>query len=195
MRRVLVFPALLAVLAICTAPAATAHAQTAGQPVREKAAPAPPAPQPPTTAAGRARADSARAAKSVSERLFDADWVIFPTRLALVIVFLTLALVLLMFGTWGAVRVAHSLRHTKWSQPPRRLKRGEVGAAGTSVALEFEERVQENLQQDAERDQQIASLREGLAQLSKDHTAVAATVAAMLTASRKEVPDGSASKG
>jgi hypothetical protein len=93
---------------------------------------------------------------SVSETLFEAEWVIFPARLALVIVFLTIALLLLMFGGWGAARVAHSLRHMKWSEPPRRLKRGEVGAAGTSVALEWEERMHENLQQDAERDQQLA---------------------------------------
>jgi hypothetical protein len=121
--------------------------------------------------------------------------VIFPARLALVIVFLTIALFLLLFGAWGALRVAHSLRHMKWSQPPRRLKRGEVGAAGTSFALEFEERIHENLQQDAERDQQLGSLSEIVAQLSKDQNAMAATVAAMLTASRKEVPDGSTSEG
>lgn len=194
MRLVRVLPVLLAALAIYIALAAPADAQTASAPVREKAAPARMT-RPAPVSVRQQRPDTALASRSVSERLFDAEWVIFPARLALVIVFLTLALVLLMFGTWGAVRVAHSLRHTKWSQPPRRLKRGEVGAAGTSVALEFEERMHENLQQNTERDQQLASLSEIVARLSKDQKATAATVAAMLTTSRKEVPDGSASEG
>jgi cytochrome c-type biogenesis protein CcmH/NrfG len=194
MRRIRIFATLFAVMAIQTSAASPAEAQAGGAAVREKTVTAP-SRKPAEAQPPRVRRDTANASESVSERLFDAGWVIFPARLALVIVFLTIALFLLMLGTWIAIRVAHSLRHMKWSQPPRRLKRGEVGAAGTSFALEFEERVHENLQQDAERDQQLASLSEIVAQLSKDQNAMAATVAAMLTASRKEVPDGSASEG
>jgi hypothetical protein len=97
-----------------------------------------------------------------------------------VTVFVTVALFLLMCGTWSAVRVAHSLRHTKWSEPPRRLKRGELGAAGTSFALEFEERMHENLEQDAERDREIARLHVMVAQLSSGQHELAAAFGALL---------------
>lgn len=126
------------------------------------------------------RRDTLQAGKSVSERLFEARWVIFPARLALVIVFVTVALLLLMFGAWASVRTAHSLRHTKWSEPPRRLKRGELGAAGTSFALEFEERIHENLERDAERDREIIRLHEMVARLSSEHDDLAATVEILL---------------
>lgn len=179
MRRSRIFAALLAVLAICTSAAPPAGAQAAGQAVREKtdlrsaAAPAATRPVP-------VRRATPQTSKSVSERLFDAGWVLFPARIALVIVFVTVGLVLLSCATWGALRVAHSLWHTKWSEPPRKLKRGEVGAAGTSFALEFEERMHENTEADAERDLRIDSLSEKLARLSKEHERVAATVAILL---------------
>jgi hypothetical protein len=115
--------------------------------------------------------------------------VIFPARLALVIVFLTIALLLLMLGTWSTVRVAHPLRHTKWAQPPRRLKRGELGAAGTSVALEFEERLHDNLEQDAERDRQLVSLHETVARLSRELDEVVAAVTALFQ-KRQEKDEG-----
>jgi hypothetical protein len=171
--------ALLACLATCIASAISAHAQTRTTPVSQKAAPASPVARPAAAQAEPARGDPAKAGKPVSERLLDARWVLFPARLALVIVFLTLALFLLMSGAWGATRVAHSLRHMKWSQPPRRLKRGEVGAAGTSVALEREERLNTNIENDDERDRQIASLCEVVERLAREHNEIAATVAVM----------------
>jgi uncharacterized coiled-coil protein SlyX len=113
----------------------------------------------------------------------------------LVIVFVTVALLLVLCGAWSAVRVAHSLRHTKWSEPPRRLKRGEVGAAGTSFALEFEERMHENLEQDAERDREIARLHEMVAQLSAEHDGLAAAVAALLQKHPELEGNGTAIQG
>lgn len=179
MRRSLLFATLL-VVGSTFASATPAGAQAASAPVQAKTVQAPraaPSSPPPTR---YTRADTAHASKSVSEKLFDAHWVLFPARLALVIVFLTIALLLLMFGAWSVVRVAHSLRHMKWGQPPRRLKRGELGAAGTSFAVEWEERMHENLEQDAERDRQIAALHETVAGLSKEHDELAAMVAALL---------------
>ncbi len=176
------FAALLACLVICIAPATPAAAQTQAAPTTQKAAPAPPIAPPAAARAEAARSDSAKAGKSVSERLFAADWVLFPARLALIIVFLTLALFLLMCGIWSAIRVVHSLRHMKWSQPPRRLKRGEVGAAGTSLAVEWEERLSTNIENDEERDRQIAWLREVVDRLTLDHNRLAARVAAIAKA-------------
>jgi hypothetical protein len=123
--------------------------------------------------------DAVDRSRSVTEKLFDARWVVFPARLALVIVFSAFAMLLLMAGTWAAVRVAHSLRHLRWKEPPRRLRRAEVGAAGTTLALELEDRVQENARQDAERDQQIAAVLDSLERLTKAHEGLAATVAVM----------------
>ena len=174
-----IFSVLLAVMAICVSATASAGAQAGSPAVRERAASQTPA-RPVATRPAQARRDTAQADKSVSERLFDAGWVVLPARLALVAVCLTIALLLLMCGLWSTLRVAHSLRHTRWSEPPRRLKRGEFGAAGTSVALEFEERLHANLEQDAERDQQIAELQTNLAQLSTEHRRVAATVTVLL---------------
>lgn len=179
MCRLRIFSALLAVMAICIAASGSAEAQAASPAAREKAAPQTPA-RPVATRPVQARRDTAQAGASVSQRLFDAGWVVLPARLALVAVCLTIALLLTMCGAWSALRVAHSLRHTKWSEPPRRLKRGEFGAAGTSVVVEFEERLHANLEEDAERDQQIAELQANLAQLSTEHKRVAATVTALL---------------
>jgi hypothetical protein len=177
MRRIRLFTTLLAVMAIRTSAASPAEAQ-AGTAVREKTVTAPrrkPAEaQPP-----RVRRDTANAGKSISERLFDAQWVLFPARLALAIVFLTVALLLLIGGSWAAARLAHSLRHLNWKQPPRRLKRGEVGAAGTTLAVEWEERLSTNTENDEERDRQISSLREVVNQLTRDHNRIAARLAAI----------------
>jgi hypothetical protein len=178
MRPSRIFSALLAVMAICAAATGSAGAQAAGPAARDKAAPRAAA-KPVATRPALVRRDTAQASKSVSQRLFDAGWVVFPARLALVAVCLTIALLLLTCGVWSALRIAHSLRHTKWSEPPRRLKRGEFGAAGTTVAVEWEERLHANLEEDVERDQQIAQLQTNLAQLSTEHKRVAAMVAAL----------------
>lgn len=179
MLRSRIFIALLASMAICIASALPAGAQTARPSVREKVAPAPPTPRP---IPGPAEAESQNAAqedKSISGRLFQAPWVLFPARLALVIVFLTVAVLLVIGGSWAAARLAHSLRHLNWKQPPRRLKRGEVGAAGTTLAVEWEERLSTNIESDEERDRQIASLKEVVDRLTKEHNELATTVAAM----------------
>lgn len=177
-----IVPAVLACLAICIAPATPAAAQT--RTVPQKPAPAPPAARPVAPRADPSRGDTAKVGKPVpvSQRLFDAEWVLFPARLALVIVFLTLAVFLVMCGIWSAIRVAHSLRHMKWSQPPRRLKRGEVGAAGTSLAVEWEERLSTNIENDEERDRQIAWLREVVDRLTLDHNRLSARVAGVVKA-------------
>ena len=167
MRRFRIFSALLAVMAICAAAAPFAGAQAAAPAVREKAAPRP-ALHPAAGQRAADRRDTAQARESVSQRLFEARWVIFPARLALVIVFVTIALLLLLCGAWSAVRVAHSLRHTKWSEPPRRLKRGEVGAAGTTVAVEWEERLSSNTENDREQDRQIALLTQAYARFTRE---------------------------
>lgn len=170
MCRARILPGLFAVMAICIAATGSAGAQAASPAVRENAAPRPAA-RPAAPRPAPARRDTAQANRSVSERLFDAGWVVLPARLALVAVCLTIALLLVMFGVWSALRVAHSLRHTRWSEPPRRLKRGEFGAAGTSVALEFEERLSSNTENDREQDRQIALVREALRRLDEEHSA------------------------
>lgn len=169
------FFALLAVMAICVPAAPPAWAQAGPAPTREKAGAAPSA-RPVAARPPQARTDTAQASKSVSARLFDAGWVIFPARLALVIVCVTVALFLAMCGTWSALRVAHSLWHTEWSEPPRQLKRGELGAAGTSLALEWEERFSTNTENDRERDAQIAWLEDGFNRVTKDINTLAARV-------------------
>lgn len=75
--------------------------------------------------------------------------------------------------------MAHSLGHLNWKQPPRRLKRREVGAAGTTLAVEWEERLSTNIENDEERDRQIASLREVVDRLTGDHNKIAARLAAI----------------
>lgn len=176
-------------MAICVWAAASAEAQADSAGVREKAVTAH-SRKPGETRPAQVRRDTASAGKSVSERLFDAGWVIFPARLALVIVFVTIALLLLMLGTWSTVRVAHSLRHTKWAQPPRRLKRGELGAAGTSVALEFEERLHDTLEQNAARDRQLALLHETVARLSQELDEVVAAVTTLFQKRQQEDGNG-----
>jgi hypothetical protein len=180
MRRPRIFSALLAVVAICAAAAPSAGAQAAPPAVREKAGPRPVV-HPAAAQRTADRRDTAQASKSVSQRLFEARWVIFPARLALVIVFVTVALLLLLCGAWSAVRVAHSLRHTKWSEPPRRLKRGEVGAAGTTVAVEWEERLSSNTENDEEQDRQIALLDKAFDGLTKNLNAFDARLTTLET--------------
>jgi hypothetical protein len=180
MRRSRIFSALLAVMAICAAAAPSAGAQAAAPAVREKAT-SRPAVHPAAAQRTTDRRDTAQASTSVSQRLFEARWVIFPARLALVIVFVTGALFLLLCGAWSAVRVAHSLRHTKWSEPPRRLKRGEVGAAGTTVAVEWEERLSSNTENDREQDQQIELLDRAFDRLTKEFNAFGARLTSLET--------------
>lgn len=167
MRPSRIFSALLAVMAICAAAAGSAGAQAAGPAVRAKAVPRAIA-KPVATRPTQVRRDTTQASKSVSQRLFDAGWVVFPARLSLVVVCLTVALFLAMCGMWAAARVLHSLRHTKWSEPPRRLKRGEFGAAGTTVAVEWEERLSSNTENDREQDQQIAWLDKAFNRLTEE---------------------------
>jgi hypothetical protein len=174
-----IFSILLAFVAISIAPAEHGGAQAARPPVRETAAAAPPTLRPIPAQAKAGGQSAAQTDKSISGRLFEAPWVLFPARLALAIVFLTVAVLLLIGGSWAAARLAHSLRHLNWQQPPRRLKRGEVGAAGTTLAVEWEERLSTNIESDEERDRQIASLREVVDRLTKEHNELAATVAAM----------------
>lgn len=173
MRRLRIFSALLAVLATCTSAAPPAGAQAAGPAVREKTV-APPVPKTATTPqAGRDTAQQ----KSVSHKLFDAGWVIFPARVALVTVSMTIAVLLLMGGMWSTARVVHSLWHTKWSEPPRKLKRGEVGAAGTTLAVEWEERLSTNAANDQHQDQQISVLDEAVERLTAEFSAFDARLA------------------
>lgn len=185
----------LAALAVCAAP--DVQAQPAAPVARDTGA-APPRVAPPTPAFATTsipgRRDPAARNRSVTEKLFDARWVVFPARLALVIVFSAVAMLLLMGGTWAGVRVAHALWHLRWKEPPRRLRRAEVGAAGTTLALELEDRLQDKVQQDAERDQQIATLRDRVAHLYNEHEELAATVAAMGKKGRRGRANGSADR-
>jgi hypothetical protein len=194
MRLSRIFAAVFAVLAICIPAASPAEAQAASPAVRQKTSEVR-AGRPVAARPREVRRNTAETSKSVTQRLFDARWVIFPARLTLVIVFLTVALLLLSCGTWGALRIAHSLWHTKWRQPPRQLKRGELGAAGTSLSLEFEERMHENLEHDAARDRQLATLHAIVARLSREHDEVAATVADLLQRNPESKADGSDIKG
>lgn len=182
MRPDLLLALLIAAITLCL-PARWAEAQAAPSPAPPRAAPAPRA-EPP-----QASREPAQARKSVSEKLFDTDWVLFPARLALIIVFLATAAFLLMGGSWVTVRIAHSLKHLQWKHPPRRLKRGEVGAAGTTLAVEWEEHLRTDLKNDEERDRQIAWLREVVDRLARDHRQIAAALANRDTAEGSR-PDG-----
>lgn len=171
---------LLLTLALFQGTPSTAPADTA--PRAPAATQTSPIPRPP---AGVAAKDSASATKvepartgpaSVSDRLFSPGWVLFPARVVLVTILLALGLLAGSGGAWLAYRMAHSLRHTKWREPPRRLKRGEIGAAGASVALEWEDRIERNESQDAERDQQIATLREAVTELTELYNDLSAAV-------------------
>jgi hypothetical protein len=130
--------------------------------------------------------------KSLSQKIFDTSWVLFPTRLAVVIVLLAVAALFLMSGCWGAVRLAHLLRHLEWKEPPRRLKRGELGAAGASVAFEFEERLNTKHAEDEERDRQIAWLRTTVLRLTEDHNRTAAALAMFTEPGGTGFPHGEA---
>jgi hypothetical protein len=170
MQRSRIFVALFAVVAICLSAAPPTGAQSGTASVREKAAPVPAA-RPAAAPPPQVRSDSTHASKSVSQRLFDAGWVIFPARVAIVIVFMSVGLLLAMGGSWSALRVAHSLWHTEWGEPPRRLKRGEVGAAGTTLAVEWEERLSSNANKDREQDRQIALLKEAFKRMNEEFAA------------------------
>lgn len=146
--------------------------------------------------AGAASAAGARPAptgpKSLSQRVFDTPWVLFPTRLTIVIVLLAVSVLFLMSGCWGAVRFAHLLRHMEWKEPPRRLKRGELGAAGASLAFEFEERLNAKREEDEERDRQIAWLRTAVLRLTAGHERTAAALEVLGESGRKGDPRGEA---
>jgi hypothetical protein len=136
----------------------------------------------PATASQPAAADSTKPAvtsKSLPQRIFDTPWVLFPTRLTIVIVLLAVSALFLMSGCWGAVRFAHLLRHLEWKEPPRRLRRGELGAAGANVAFEFEERLNTKREEDEARDRQIAWLRTAVLRLSSEHNEVVAALELM----------------
>lgn len=152
----------LAALAICTSAPTAAGAQATTPAIRVTA----PAPRQAAPAEVKVpMRDTAQSSKPLSQRVFDTPWVLFPTRLATAVVLLAVAVLFLMSGSWGAVRFAHLLRHLKWKEPPRRLKRGELGAAGASLAFEFEEQSNVRRDEDAERDRQIAWLRTSVLRL------------------------------
>src|SRR5215207_1643661 len=157
---------MLAMLASCGTRAPLAQAQATAPASRDSSAirrPEQPHAAVATHSIGRERNPARR---SVTEKLFDAQWVIFPARLSLVIVFSALAALLLTSGTWVTVRLAHSMRHLRWKEPPRRWKRGELGAIGTTLGWEFEERTSRELARDEERDQQIVALQKSVERLS-----------------------------
>jgi hypothetical protein len=106
-------------------------------------------------------------------------------RLAIVIVLLAVSLLFMIGGCWGAVRMAHLLRHMQWKEPPRRLKRGEFGAAGASLDWEFEDRSTRDAVQDIERDKQIVLLQQNQERLSQEQIKLAATVAKFLKTSKR----------
>ncbi len=131
-------------------------------------------------------------AKSLSQKIFETPWVLFPTRMAVVIVLVAIAVLFLMSGAWGAVRFAHLLRHLQWKEPPRRLKRGELGAAGANLAFEFEERLNVKREEDEERDRQIAWLRTTVLRLTADHNRTAAALKMITEPGAKDRPHGKA---
>jgi hypothetical protein len=134
----------------------------------------------------------APAARSLSQRVFDTPWVLFPMRLAIVIVLLAVSLLFMIGGCWGAVRMAHLLRHMQWKEPPRRLKRGEFGAAGASLAFEFEEQLNVKREEDEERNRQIAWLRTSVLRLTADHNRTAAALAMITDPSERDLSHGEA---
>lgn len=123
--------------------------------------------------------------KSLPQRVLDTPWVVFPMRLAIVIVLLAVSLLFLIGGCWGAMRMAHVLRHMRWKEPPRRIKRGELGAAGASLAFEFEERLNAKREEDDERDRQIAILRQSVEHLAQMQIELMGTMAKPLKASKR----------
>lgn len=111
-------------------------------------------------------------------------------RLAIVIVLLAVSLLFLIGGCWGAVRMAHLLRHMQWKEPPRRIKRGELGAAGASLAFEFEERLNVKREEDDERDRQLAWLRTAVLRLRAGHDQMAAALEVLGQSGQKGHPHG-----
>jgi hypothetical protein len=164
----------LALRITCIATLALAMVGTSGAPLRAQA-PArsdtvtgTAASRPAASASTAPARPPAPASKPLSQKVFDTPWVLFPTRLAIVIVLLAVSALFLMSGCWGAVRLAHLLRHLDWKEPPRRLKRGELGAAGATFGWEFEERLNGKRKEDEERDRQIALLQESVKRLSQE---------------------------
>jgi hypothetical protein len=127
----------------------------------------------------------APAAKSLSQRVFETPWVLFRTRLTVVIVLLAVAALFLTGSIWSTLRLAHLLRHMQWKEPPRRLERGEFGAAGASLGWEFEDRSTRDAVQDIGRDKQIVLLQQNQERLSQEQIKLAATVAKFLKASKR----------
>jgi hypothetical protein len=168
----------IVVVVALAASAAGVESLRAQDTVRDTAKSAP-APRPPASSSASAVAARpvSTASKSLPQRVFDTPWVLFPTRLTIVIVLIAVSVLFLMSGCWGAVRFAHLLRHMEWKEPPRRLKRGELGAAGASLGFEFEERLNVKREQDEERDRQIAWLRTSVLRLTADHNRTAAALA------------------
>ena len=185
---------LLATLLACASLPARLRAQVVAPGARDSAVSARQLRPPPVSTAGApARAavrDTAPQAKSLPQRVFDAPWVLFPTRLAIVIVLLAVSL--LMSGCWGAARFAHLLRHMQWKEPPRQLKRGEVGAAGASLVFEFDERLHARREEDEERDRQLAWLRTSVLRLTAMQRDLAGTLEAMRSPEGKGHPYGTA---
>ncbi|HEU4885863.1 MAG TPA: hypothetical protein VFT45_26740 [Longimicrobium sp.] len=66
------------------------------------------------------------------------------------------------------------------------MKHGDVDAADPSFVLEFQDRLREKLEKDAERDRQIAALRESVVRLAKVQRDIATALNAALMARRME---------
>lgn len=165
------------------------HAQDTIRPAPAKSATA----RPDSMSRARPAAEPRTAsAKSLSQKIFETPWVLFPTRMAVVIVLVAIAVLFLMSGAWGAVRLAHLLRHLEWKEPPRRLKRGELGAAGANLAFEFEERLNVKREEDEERDRQIAWLRTTVLRLTADHNRTAAALKMITEPGAKDRSHGKA---
>jgi hypothetical protein len=157
-------------------------AQDTTQPAPQKSVAARPEPARRTRQAAEPRTAPI---KSLSQRIFETPWVLFPTRLTVVIVLGAVAALFLAGSIWSTVRLAHLLRHMRWTEPPRRLKRGELGAAGASLGWEFEDRSTRDSAQDAEQDKQIALLQQNMERLTQEQIELAATVAKFLKTSRR----------
>jgi hypothetical protein len=161
--------ACLAIIALTAAAASGAPLRAQGA-VRNDTMKSATAPRHAAAASTASAGSTAPPPRSLSQRVFDTPWVLFPTRLTIVIVLLAVAVMFSMGGFWGAVRLAHLLRHLEWKEPPRRWKRGELGAAGATLGWEFEDRTTKETGKDAKRDQQILLLQQNVTRLSKDHT-------------------------
>ena len=169
--------ALLVVIALQGAPPPASGEPAPAQTQTAVAAPDTTRPRREAVVATRREAPRAPAQTlSVPERLFGPGWVVFPARLVLVTIFFAVAVFAGSGGLWAGYRVAHTLKHSDWKEPPRRLKRGEIGAAGATIALEWEERLTSNESGDGRRDQQIAALWKAVNQLTTRVNALSASI-------------------